>query len=118
VLCNTLVVETGTNELSVANMSSVCFLKRCIEGLVKSELPTASSKTFSACERRRSREVGDLKAEPAERRSQLELMPLKAERGLLSFHSPRSASHESPSPVFAPDRRWRRRRWRRRQWWR
>mmetsp|Transcript_22321 Transcript_22321/g.56973 ORF Transcript_22321/g.56973 Transcript_22321/m.56973 type:complete len:368 (+) Transcript_22321:517-1620(+) len=93
----------GTKAVSVANMSSVCFLKRCIDGEVKIESEMLSLKIFSACERMRSRDAGERNAEPAARKSQAPPLPSEpnADWGFVSFHRPRSASHDSPSDAFA-----------------
>ena len=53
------VAPMGTKEDSVANMSSVCFLKRCIAGDVNSDDETASSKTRSAWARMATKARGE-----------------------------------------------------------
>ena len=89
---------------TLAIIESVCCLKRCIDGLVKIELETASSKTFSACARMRISDAGDLKVEA--RRSQLKGdllangLPPKLLR-LCRSQTCRSWSHVKPSPLDA-----------------
>ena len=85
-------VTTDTNDerltklCTSASIESVCALKRCSAGLVKSELLYESLKTRSACERMRARLAGERKDAPALRKSQLPPSDPRDEKGLLPPH--------------------------------